>query len=594
MSGQLTSRPSRSRIFGPFVFDEASTELRKYGVRVRLQGQPLQILTALIRQPGKVVTRDEFQQQLWKGSTFVDFDHGLHAAMNRLRQALGDSADQPRYIETLPGRGYRFVATVHDTDQTMAEVKAALATARVAPERRQPSIAVLPFANMSADKENEYFSDGLAEEILNLLGRISGLKVIARTSAFAFKGKHEDIRRIAEAMDVTNVLEGSVRRAGNRIRVTAQLIAAADGSHLWSERYDRELSDVFAIQDEIAQAIATALQVELAAKPSEYKPKLTAYEALLRGRYYRPKFTSDAHARAKECFEQAIALDPSYAAPHAELGLNYLLLAPNAVRTLTEVAPFVRAEAQRALELDPSEGNSQFLLGAVAAAHDYDWKAAAGHFAKAMSAISVSAEAHWAYAVHYLRALGLRQEAVEQMQRAVEQDPLNVAWRAILAHTLSTSEMYDRALEELRKALELDESHWLPNFILADTYLASGNLPEAAAAAEKAYRANPRHSMTWGILAAVLARRGEKDRAAALVREGGESPNPIWGRVLYHLSCSEIDQAASWYERMIQQREPFAVIFASDSVLKPLRMSGHWPKLARLMNLPELVLTAQG
>jgi TolB-like protein/Tfp pilus assembly protein PilF len=588
MGGQLTPRPSRSRIFGPFVFDEASAELRKYGVRVRLHGQPLQILTALIRQPGQVVTRDEFQQQLWKGSTFVDFDHGLHAAMNRLRQALGDSADQPRYIETLPGRGYRFVAAVQDTDQTMA------AAGHAQPERRPPSIAVLPFANMSADQENEYFSDGLAEEILNLLGRISGLKVIARTSAFAFKGKHEDIRRIAEAMDVTNILEGSVRRAGNRIRVTAQLIAAVDGSHLWSERYDRELSDVFAIQDDIAQAIATALQVKLAAKPCQYKPTLPAYEALLRGRYYRPKFTSDAHARAKECFEQAIALDPNYAAPHAELGLNYLLSPPNAVRTMIEVAPFIRAEARRALELDPSEGNSQFLLGAVAAAHDYDWKAAADHFAKAMSGISVSAEAHWAYAVYYLRALGLRQEAVEQMQRAVEQDPLNVAWRAILAHILSTTEMYDRALEELRKALELDESHWLPNFILAETYLESGKLSEAAAAAERAYRANPRHSMTWGIFAAVLARLGEKDRAAALVREGGESPNPIWGRVLYHLFCSEIDQAASWYERMIQQREPFATIFASDSVLKPLRESGHWPKLARLMNLPGLVLTAQG
>jgi TolB-like protein len=582
MSGQPTSRPSRSRIFGPFVFDEASAELRKYGVPVRLQGQPLQILTALIRKPGQVVTRDEFQQQLWKGSTFVDFDHGLHAAMNRLRQALGDSADQPRYIETLPGRGYRFVAPVQDTDQTAA-------AGHAQPERPQPSIAVLPFANLSADKENEYFSDGLAEEIINLLARISGLKVIARTSAFAFKGKHEDIRRIAEAMDVTNILEGSVRRAGNRIRVTAQLIMAADGSHLWSDRYDRELSDVFAIQDEIAQAIATALQVKLAAKPSPYKPTLPAYEALLRGRYHRQKFTSEAHARANECFEQAIALDPNYAAPHAELGLNYLLLAPNAVRTLTEVAPLVRAEAQRALELDPSEGNSHFLLGAVAAAHDYDWKAAAGHFAKAMSAISVSAEARWAYAVHYLRPLGFRREAVEQMQRAVEQDPLNVTWRAILAHILSTSEMYDRALEELRKALEFDESHWLPNFILAETYLELGNLSEASAAAEKAYRAYPAHSMTWGIFAAVLARLGEKDRAAALVREAGESPNPIWGRVLYHLFCSEIDQAASWYERMIQQREPFATIFASDSILKPLRTSSHWPKLARLMNLPEVV-----
>src|SRR5712691_8191854 len=224
MSGQLTPRTSRSYIFGPFVFEEASAELRKHGVRVRLHGQPLQILTALIRQPGQVVTRKEFQQQLWAGSTFVDFDQGLNAAMNRLRQALGDSADQPRYIETLPRRGYRFVASVQDTDQMVAEVKVALAAGHAQPGRQQPSIAVLPFANLSADKENEYFSDGLAEEIINLLARISGLKVIARTSAFAFKGKHEDIRTIARTLGVRSVLEGSVRRSGSRIRVTAQLI----------------------------------------------------------------------------------------------------------------------------------------------------------------------------------------------------------------------------------------------------------------------------------------------------------------------------------------------------------------------------------
>src|SRR5712691_5451413 len=262
MSGQLTPRTSRSYIFGPFVFEEASAELRKHGVRVRLHGQPLQILTALIRQPGQVVTRKEFQQQLWAGSTFVDFDQGLNAAMNRLRQALGDSADQPRYIETLPRRGYRFVASVQDTDQTMAEVKVAVAAGHAQPGRQQPSIAVLPFANLSADKENEYFSDGLAEEIVNALARLPGLRVASRTSAFAFRGKDQDVSQIGQALKVSNVLEGSVRRAGNRIRVSAQLIDASAGFQLWSERYDREMTDVFAIQDEISRAIVDTLKVK--------------------------------------------------------------------------------------------------------------------------------------------------------------------------------------------------------------------------------------------------------------------------------------------------------------------------------------------
>lgn len=557
---------------------------------VHLRPQSYEVLKVLIENAGRLLTKDALIAQVWQGRAVTD--GSLGKCIEEVREALGPGARQT--LRNVRGRGYIFepeadatFAAAVQAHRTANVPIAPVPTGRAQAERPQPSIAVLPFANLTAEKENEYFSDGLAEEIINLLGRIPGLKVIARTSAFAFKGLNEDIRRIAEAMDVTNVLEGSVRRASNRIRVTAQLIAAVDGSHLWSERYDRELSDVFAIQDEIAQAIATALQVKLAAH-AQYKPNLPAYEALLRGRYHRQKFTPEAHDRGTECFRQAIALDPNYAAPHAELGLNYLLSITNAVRTLTEYAPLIRAEARRALELDPLESSSHFLLGAVAAAHDYDWNGAADYFSKAMNAGSVSAEAHWCYANYYLRALGFRQEAVEQMERAVEQDPLNVTWRAILAHLLSTAEMYDRALEELRKALQLDETHWLPNFVLAEIHLATGNFPEAIAAAEKANGAHPRHSMTWGIFAAALARLGEKDRAAALVREGGESPAPLWGRTLYHLFCAEIDEAAHWYEKMIHQREPFAIIFARDSVLKPLHTSRHWPRLARLMNLPEL------
>jgi serine/threonine-protein kinase len=299
---------------------------------------------------------------------------------------------------------------------------------------------VLPFSNMSADKDNEYFSDGLAEEIINRLAHVSGLRVIARTSAFAFKGKNEDLRRIAHVLGVTSILEGSVRRAGTRMRVTVQLIAASDASHLWSERYDRELSDVFAIQDEIAEAIAVALQVKLAGS-SQFTPKLPAYEALLQGRYHRQKFTPEAHLRAKECFEQAVALDPGYAAPHAELGLNYLLFATNGIRTMIEVAPFIQAEARKALELNPSDVDSHFLLGTVAAVHDYDWKAAAGHFEKVMSPSFVSADARWAYARFYLAPLGRLRESAEEMQRAVEQDPLNVVWRAVLGSHLSGAEI---------------------------------------------------------------------------------------------------------------------------------------------------------
>lgn len=470
--------------------------------------------------------------------------------------------------------------------QTMAELKAALERLSVRPADQQPSIAVLPFANMSRDADDEYFSDGLAEEIINALAHVPGLKVIARTSAFAFKGKHEDIRRIAEALGVANILEGSVRRAGNRVRVTAQLITAADGSHLWSERFDREMSDVFAIQDEIAEAIASALRVKLSAKP-HYVPQLSAYEALLRGRFHRQKFTPEAHRRAHECFQQAAALDPGYAAPRAELGLNYLLFATNAVGQMRDVAPRIRAEAQKALELDPAETNAHFLLGAVAATHDYDWSDAAKHFQIAMSSPSVSAETRWAYASFYLAPLGRKTESVAQMRKAVEQDPLNVTWRAILGSHLNSLEMYAQTREELLKALEIDD-HWMPNFILCQVYIALGNFAEAVAVGEKSHRANHAHAMPAGVLAAACIRAGEMDRAVEVLREMGDSPTPPWGRVEYHLFCGEIDAAADWYEKSIEQRDPFAVVFASAPIGKDLRHSPRWPRLAKMMNLPEV------
>jgi eukaryotic-like serine/threonine-protein kinase len=469
--------------------------------------------------------------------------------------------------------------------QAMADVRSALEQVSMGTHEPQPSIAVLPFANMSADRDNEYFSDGLAEEIINLLAHIPGLKVIARSSAFAFKGKHEDVRRIAETLGVAHILDGGVRRAGNRIRVTAQLIAAADGCHLWSERYDREMADVFAIQDEIAGAIAGALRVKISGKP-HYTPQLPAYEAVLRGRYYRQKLTQDAHRRTHECFEQAASLDSAYAAPHAELGLNYLLSSTNVACSLRELTPLIRAEALKALELDPSETNPHSLLGAIAATHDYDWADAARHFEIAMSSPSVSAETRWAYASFYLQPLGRFRESVTEMRRAVEEDPLNVSWRSILGSHLNLSQMNDQAQEELLKALEIDENHWLPNCILGQIYMATGQYAEAAAAAEKAHRVNPLHSMPSAVLAAGLVQLGKRDRAAEVLREMGDSPKPIWGRVEYHLYRSEIDAAADWYEKMIEQREPFAVIYAGSSLCKDLRQSPRWPALARKINLP--------
>ena len=297
--------------------------------------------------------------------------------------------------------------------------------------------------------------------------------MIARTSAFSFKGKNEDVRSIAKALGVTNVLEGSVRRAGDRIRVTAQLIAAADGAHLWSERYDRPMVDVFAMQDEIASAITDALKGKLGgerASPRHYTPRLPAYESFLRGRAHLAQFTLDAWNRAKGLFEQAIALDAGYADPHAELALGYFICGMHGMRPMREVAPFVRAEVDQALALNPSDPRPRFLLGAIALAHDYDWTAAETHFAASMNVPDVSGHARWIYASLYLRGLGRFEESADEMGRAVQQDPLNATWHAIWGGHLLDAKRFDQAIDECLRATELE-----PNYFIAQHLLGEGN-----------------------------------------------------------------------------------------------------------------------
>ena len=366
--------------------------------------------------------------------------------------------------------------------QTIAEVKAALELAIANPVEKTPSIAVLPFANMSRDADDEYFSDGLAEEIINALTQIAGLKVIARTSAFAFKGKNEDIRRIAEALGVTNVLEGSVRRAGNRLRVTAQLIHAADGTHLWSQRFDREMTDVFAVQDEIAAAIAAALKVKLTGKPAAarpHEPNLPAYEAFLKGRHQSYKYSPEAFAGAEDYLKQAIALDPQWADPHSALGYQYFLLGCLGLRPMSEMAPLARAEARKALELLPSEPMAHAVLGAIAALHDYDWKEAEQHFKLVVSSEFLAPEIHDFYALFYLAPLGRFEEALQEREKAIAHDPLNARWRARQAFTLLCAEMYEPAIAEARKALELDDRSFWPHYVVALSYFFQGKLTEA-------------------------------------------------------------------------------------------------------------------
>ncbi len=474
--------------------------------------------------------------------------------------------------------------------QSMHELKQALEDVTLEGSGPQASIAVLPFANLSADRENEYFGDGLAEEIINALVQVDGLKVIARTSAFFFKGKNEDVRQIAQALGVTNVLEGSVRRSGERLRVTAQLIAAADGAHLWSERFDRPMTDVFAMQDEIATVIATALRGKLrgsVATPRSYTPKIDAYESFLKGRAHLVHFTPEAWKRAQAHFEQAIALDSSYAEPHAELALGHFISGMHGMRPMRDVAAVVRLEVNRALELDPSDQRPRFLLGAVAVAHDYDWPSAAAHFDASMSGTHVPAHARWIYASLYLSALGRFDESANEMARAVEQDPLNATFLGIWSAHLVNAGRFDQAIDVARRSVTLEPHDFVPYHVLGEALWDASRSNEALAAFEHAHALAPWFAITSGRLAAVLRTLGQNARADAVIDAMGPNPRPLFGMAVYHLLTSNPDAAADCYERMIEERDPFALVYARSPLTRPLREHRHWPRLAGLMRLPD-------
>jgi TolB-like protein/Tfp pilus assembly protein PilF len=456
---------------------------------------------------------------------------------------------------------------------------------------RVPSIAVLPFANMSGDKEQEYFSDGLAEEIINALAQIDGLKVIARTSAFAFRGQNTDIRKIAETLGVTNILEGSVRRSGNRIRVTAQLIAATDGTHLWSERFDRDLADVFAVQDEISAAISAALQVRLspqaAAKP-RHTPTLPAYEALLKARHCHWKVTAESMAQANLFHEQAIALDPQYALAHALYAEHLIGRAGMGHSPLREVAPAIRTLAQRALELDPSIAEAHGALCVLAAIYDYDWHEAGRQFALAAPGGRGTPLVQFDCGIYYFLVSGRRQEAVEQLQMAVQADPLNLMYRAALGGMLVAVDRYDEAEELLMQTRDLDPDFYLVNQYLAGLHTWRQKFTEAQRFAEKAFSVAPSFAPTVALYAALLIRKGESHRGGEILKSlgAGESYGTSRGLAAFYSLCGDIDAAADWCERAIEERDPSILVFLQSKSGETLRASPRWPRLAALMNLP--------
>lgn len=479
----------------------------------------------------------------------------------------------------------------NDRFQSARDLRAALESASLAkaPDDR-PSIAVLPFSNMSRDEDNEYFSDGLSEEIINVLAQIPGLKVIARTSAFAFRGKEQDIRKIAEALGVRTVLEGSVRRSGNRIRVTAQLITAEDGSHLWSERYDREMADVFALQDEIAAAIAAALRIKLAVQPAarQYTPNLAAYEALLRAWHHVAQYTPESMTLAREYLEKAAALDPGYAATHSTLAMYFNALPVVGVMSAHEATPLARAAAERALAIDPDQPEALATLGWIRGAYDYDWNDGERLFRRALAHHQATPKVHW-YAGHYELALGRIGSATEQIELALQSDPLNVAYRRSLAYCKHADGLEDEVVRECGRILELSDRDYWAYLLLTQIHEQRGQIEAALQSAQKAYSLAPWYLPVISTLAAMLQRSGDHASADAMLGKLADSAAngvPVsW--MNYYLLVQKIDLAADWAAKAIEQRDALLRGFLLFPYARKLRRSARWPELAKKMNLSE-------
>ena len=481
--------------------------------------------------------------------------------------------------------------------QTITEVRLALeqavrepgsAARSDEPQPSVPSIAVLPFVNISADKENEYFSDGLAEEIINVLANMPGLKVAGRTSSFFFRGKDVEFEEIGQRLNVDHILEGSVRKAGSRIRVTAQLIKVADGFHLWSERYDREMTNIFALQDEVTYAIATALQVKLSpetAPPRRRTPDLRAYDAYLKALDQWSRPTPESLVRVKEYLDRAIALDPEFAPAHTALGLYYSMMAGLGNRPTREVIPLARAAVHEALRIDSSLSEPHALLGVWAGGYaDYNWHAAEQHWRLALAREPVSCHVLFWYGNHYLLPLGRFQDALDAMAKGLEGDPINLLYRHHFADGLRNAGRFEEAEVELRRILELDANFPMAVSTLGVLCAQQGKLDEALALSEKAYALTPL-PLAAGQLSALLVRTGETSRVDTLLE--GLRPGTAWGAptgmAIFHALCGEFDQAAEWVERAIEDRYPRLV-----AIFEPLlRSSRRWPSLARMMNLPE-------
>jgi TolB-like protein/DNA-binding winged helix-turn-helix (wHTH) protein/Tfp pilus assembly protein PilF len=616
-------------------------------MRIRVQQQPLKLLEILLERPGEVVTREELRSRVWTDESFGDFDQAVNIAIAKLRSALGDSAENPRFIETLPKRGYRFIAEVsvvgdnaHPKGResvapgppatgSMRKVRdAGLAISPVAPKRRlwpallvivasalvlslvilsvwlfrsrvRPptgirSLAVLPLDNLSGDASQNYFADGMTDELITDLAQISALRVISRTSVMAYKGARKPLPQIARELNVDAVVEGTVLRSGDQVRITAQLIEASTDKHLWSQRYEGDLRDTLALQNRVASAIADQIRINLtpqekAALKDARVVNPEAYESYLKGRYFWNKRSADGLKVALAYFKEAIEEDPNYAQAYSGLADTYALLGDwqYAVMTPKEAFPKAKDAAIKALELDNKLGEAHNSLAFVLDGFDWDLDSGGKEFQRAIELNPGYATAHHWYAWH-LSLLGRYNEAIAEMRKAENLDPLSLIINADLAEILVLAHSYDESIRQSRKTIEMDPNFALAHNQLAQAYLQKHMYDEAVAELQKAVNLSGDSPTCIANLARAYIASGKRSEAVKLLGDLKKRSNPGYSNAaeiaMIYASLGDPDQAMTWLEKGYDERFNPGVLLRPG--FDPLRSDSRFQNLLHRVGLP--------
>jgi TolB-like protein/Tfp pilus assembly protein PilF len=583
----MSESPERMRSvrFGTFEVDLHARELRKGGLRLRLQEKPFQILELLLERSGEVVTRKDLREKLWPDS-FVGFDRSLNTAMNNLRQVLGDSATNPRFVETRARQGYRFIAPVEVRRHGSPHVPTA--------HEGIHSIGVMPFRNLTGDAEMEYLSDGITESLINSLSQVPGIRVMARCTMFRYKGRATDPQSVGRDLGARALLVGEVTRRTNALVIGTELVEVENGWRLWGEQYSRKLADLQAVEQEISREITEKLRLRLT---QEDKKRLArrptaspeAYQDYLKGRFYWNKTTEESLRKAIVYFEQAIEKDPSYALAYTGLSDAYCLFGFFNLVSPREVLPKAKQAAIKALEIDDGLAEAHASLAGIMKSYDWDWQGAEREYRRALELNPNYAEAHRWYA-DFLSATGRPQEALRENRKAQELDPLSLVISMEGAWNLYMARDYQAAEQQALKTLEMEPNFAPATFALALAYEQMGKRKEAIAAFKRTRSSSGSNPATLAGLGHALGGTGRETGPRAILKELHAISKRCYVSpycfALVHAGLREQDRAFEWLEKAVEDHDVWLVWLKTEPRFDNLRSDLRFQDLLGRVGLP--------